>query len=488
MESEYSRLYMYQVVKKLNSLKSPLNKLGWSKGNLAKLVEEFYEAEADEEKFLYQEAKIKWLCEGDKNSRFFHRVLKGRKCKSKVHFITDNAGIRHEGDHIPQVFLKHFQEFLGTSYLVKDIESVETLFKKNLRTEEVEKMISEFSNKVIKEALLDIDDSKALGPDGFSSNFFKKPGMKAHSRQYHAYSGNYEYNRKGGPKRVAFKIDIQKAYDIVNWEFLKKILSEFSIHNIMVNWIMQYNLLLMCYGDTTSVKVIKKALDAFSSCSELMPNNSKTTVFFGSMKEEDNNEISFCRLQLIAAILESIHSKKANGKAKVAWSSIYRPKDQGGLSLKNLDLYDERLNEDLKVRDMIVNGGWVWPNDWFEKFLLSTSLEVPSIDEQVEDKIVWKTNNGKLVDFTVNGTRWNDIIQALIDSGNGNNINSVIRRLILATNVYNIWSERNRRIFLDEKRSGEEVFKIIINVVKNKLSGLIVKDSYAVKKVESVNG
>nr|GEW13042.1 hypothetical protein [Tanacetum cinerariifolium] len=91
-----------------------------------KLQEEFYEAEADEEKFLYQQAKIKWLCEGDKNSRFFHRVLKGRKCKSKVHFITNNAGIRHEGDHIPQVVLKHFQEFLGTSYPVK--ESVETLF------------------------------------------------------------------------------------------------------------------------------------------------------------------------------------------------------------------------------------------------------------------------------------------------------------------------------------------------------------------------
>ncbi|GKC91651.1 RNA-directed DNA polymerase, eukaryota, reverse transcriptase zinc-binding domain protein [Tanacetum coccineum] len=90
--------YMYQVVKKLKSLKVPLNKLGWSKGNVfkrvedlrlelkdvqsaidfdphnhhlriheAKLVEEFYEAEADEEKLLYQQAKIKWLFEGDKN-------------------------------------------------------------------------------------------------------------------------------------------------------------------------------------------------------------------------------------------------------------------------------------------------------------------------------------------------------------------------------------------------------------------------------------
>ncbi|GKC78991.1 RNA-directed DNA polymerase, eukaryota, reverse transcriptase zinc-binding domain protein, partial [Tanacetum coccineum] len=32
------------------------------------------------------------------------------------------------------------------------------------------------------------------------------------------------YERKEGPKRVAIKIDIQKAYDTVNWKFLECIL------------------------------------------------------------------------------------------------------------------------------------------------------------------------------------------------------------------------------------------------------------------------
>ncbi|GKC28854.1 RNA-directed DNA polymerase, eukaryota, reverse transcriptase zinc-binding domain protein, partial [Tanacetum coccineum] len=47
------------------------------------------------------------------------------------------------------------------------------------------------------------------------------------------------YNRKGGPKRVAFKIDLQKAYDTVSWKFLKKTLDEFGFHEKMVHWIMQ---------------------------------------------------------------------------------------------------------------------------------------------------------------------------------------------------------------------------------------------------------
>ncbi|GJR04268.1 hypothetical protein Tco_0527252 [Tanacetum coccineum] len=65
------------------------------------------------------------------------------------------------------------------------------------------------------------------------------------------------------------------------------------------------------------------------------------------------------------------------------------------------DLYDERLNADLKVRDMIGNGDWLWPRDWLVRFPVITNLEVPKIDEQTVDKIIWRTNNGKDVEFSV---------------------------------------------------------------------------------------
>ncbi|GKA93351.1 RNA-directed DNA polymerase, eukaryota, reverse transcriptase zinc-binding domain protein [Tanacetum coccineum] len=41
------------------------------------------------------------------------------------------------------------------------------------------------------------------------------------------------YNRKNGPKRVALKIDLQKAYDTVNWNFLEDILNGFGFHRKM---------------------------------------------------------------------------------------------------------------------------------------------------------------------------------------------------------------------------------------------------------------
>ncbi|GJX12000.1 putative reverse transcriptase domain, reverse transcriptase zinc-binding domain protein [Tanacetum coccineum] len=48
---------------------------------------------------------------------------------------------------------------------------------------------------------------------------------------------NYHLDR--GTPRCAFKVDIQKAYDTVDWEFLRTILHGFGFHDKMVSWIME---------------------------------------------------------------------------------------------------------------------------------------------------------------------------------------------------------------------------------------------------------
>ena len=42
------------------------------------------------------------------------------------------------------------------------------------------------------------------------------------------------YGRKQGPHRCAIKIDIAKAYDTVNWGFLKQILIHFGFHEKLI--------------------------------------------------------------------------------------------------------------------------------------------------------------------------------------------------------------------------------------------------------------
>ncbi|GJV38332.1 RNA-directed DNA polymerase, eukaryota, reverse transcriptase zinc-binding domain protein [Tanacetum coccineum] len=148
-------------------------------------------------------------------------------------------------------------------------------------------MIREIEEDEINEAMFQIDGNKAPGPDGFSSYFFKRAWNIVGSDVCNAIKEFFitgkmlkkinstiislipkiqtpdkatdfrhiaccifqdnillsqelfkGYERKEGPKRVAMKVDIQKAYDTVNWKFLEAILKGFSFHDRMVHWIM----------------------------------------------------------------------------------------------------------------------------------------------------------------------------------------------------------------------------------------------------------
>ena len=197
---------MYRLVKKLKVLKPHLNKLNWKNGNLFdKVVElkrklhdvqgkidldpanrnlrkeesdiliEYKDALSDEEKLLRQKAKVTWLNVGDKNSAYFHKVIKGRTNKSRILTICGEDGTRYEHKDVAEQFVKHFKGFLGINPDVGKLgENDDSLFMNKVSEEEAEYMIRGVTDDEIKMALFDIDDDKAPGPDGFTSKFFKK--------------------------------------------------------------------------------------------------------------------------------------------------------------------------------------------------------------------------------------------------------------------------------------------------------------------------
>ncbi|GJX35396.1 hypothetical protein Tco_0246953 [Tanacetum coccineum] len=139
---------MFKMVKKLKALKPHLNKLNWKHGNLfdkvatlkkklhviqakidkdpsnkslrlegVQVLSEYKEATSDEEKLLRQKAKITWLKEGDKNSAYFHKVLKGRMNRSRIMSICDEQGKRFDYNEIADQFVKHFEVFMSGKLL-----------------------------------------------------------------------------------------------------------------------------------------------------------------------------------------------------------------------------------------------------------------------------------------------------------------------------------------------------------------------------------
>ncbi|GKD43289.1 hypothetical protein Tco_1267934, partial [Tanacetum coccineum] len=50
----------------------------------------FRDAALDEEKLLQQKTKITWLKDGDFNSSYFHKVVKGRVSRNRIEVVYDD--------------------------------------------------------------------------------------------------------------------------------------------------------------------------------------------------------------------------------------------------------------------------------------------------------------------------------------------------------------------------------------------------------------
>ncbi|GJT13483.1 RNA-directed DNA polymerase, eukaryota, reverse transcriptase zinc-binding domain protein [Tanacetum coccineum] len=283
--------------------------------------------------------------------------------KSMINTITYTMGnLFHEEDVAAQ-FVKHFQNFLGHVKPVKDFEPCSDLIQKKLTVADANYMVREktwgivggnvcsaikefFStgkilreinstlislipkiatpNKVIDfrpiaccnviyKCISKIINNRFKGSLGsivgqYQSDFVPNRHIQDNILLSHELLKGYE--RKDGPNRVAMKIDIQKAYDTINWKFLEAILKGFGFHEKMVQWIIccistatfsisvnreSFDDLLMFYhGDKGLVSTLKEAIDEFGTFSSLKPNYDKSTIIFGSVQMKDKQEILEC--------------------------------------------------------------------------------------------------------------------------------------------------------------------------------------------------
>ncbi|XP_060201916.1 uncharacterized protein LOC132630352 [Lycium barbarum] len=88
------------------------------------------------------------------------------------------------------------------------------------------------------------------------------------------------YGRKGVSPRCMLNIDMQKAYALVDRRYLRHILYTLNFPDKFVNW-----------GDNWSVKILNECFLEFSEAYGLKANLDKSSVFFGGVPDEDQEEI-----------------------------------------------------------------------------------------------------------------------------------------------------------------------------------------------------
>ncbi|GKD48512.1 RNA-directed DNA polymerase, eukaryota, reverse transcriptase zinc-binding domain protein, partial [Tanacetum coccineum] len=187
------------LVKKLKALKPVMNNLNWQNGNLVdkvkrlkndldeiqmkidknsydKLLREngvavlkdYSIALEDEEKLMFQRAKVNWLNDGDRNSVFFHKIIKSRMDWNRVDEIWGAYNVRYHGDQVPIQFVSHFKAFLGVQNDKECMDLDPSIFLNKINPQDAYAMVGDVSNDEIKAAMFSIDDNKAPDPDGYT--------------------------------------------------------------------------------------------------------------------------------------------------------------------------------------------------------------------------------------------------------------------------------------------------------------------------------
>ncbi|KAK1406266.1 hypothetical protein QVD17_41557 [Tagetes erecta] len=193
----------------------------------ADCIRRFEVASLDEERFLKQKAKVKWLAVGDANTKFFHMSLKCRNHRNRIDVIRDSNGVMHEGGNVPIAFVNHYEAFLGVAGATSADPSPD-LFTHQLDNDCAMDMVRLVTREEIKSAMFSIGDDKAPGPDGYTAAFYKK------------------------------------AWSIVGDDLCAAVQEFFSSGQ----------------GDCNSVRCIMKSLQLFTNLSGLIPSMQKSTAFF----------------------------------------------------------------------------------------------------------------------------------------------------------------------------------------------------------------
>ncbi|XP_071912247.1 uncharacterized protein [Coffea arabica] len=138
---------------------------------LNKAQAELRHALSIEEQFWRQKARVKWFQEGERNSRYFHAVVRQRRVQGMIHRIKKSNGVWVDADvDIASEAAKYFNDlFTGTLDSSSDMLH---LIPHMVSGEENGKLESVPSIDEVYRVVKSMDGDSAAGPNGFTGKFF----------------------------------------------------------------------------------------------------------------------------------------------------------------------------------------------------------------------------------------------------------------------------------------------------------------------------
>ncbi|KAH0693413.1 hypothetical protein KY285_020510 [Solanum tuberosum] len=137
-------------------------------------------AEAELRKFLHvkeefwkQKAGMRWFQDGDRNTKFFHNYVKGRRKKLHLEEIRTELGeVVYMSENIRKEAISFFEELFREEEIVENEEMLGVI-PRLITDEQNEEMNKIPSIEKVKHVLFALNGDSTSGPDGFSRMFYQ---------------------------------------------------------------------------------------------------------------------------------------------------------------------------------------------------------------------------------------------------------------------------------------------------------------------------
>ncbi|GJR74088.1 RNA-directed DNA polymerase, eukaryota, reverse transcriptase zinc-binding domain protein [Tanacetum coccineum] len=73
-----------------------------------------------------------------------------------------------------------------------------------------------------------------------------------------------------------------------------------------------------------------------------------------------------------------------------------------------ISIYDARLKSNATVAEMIVDGNWIWPSEWYVKYYILRNVQCHAIVDNMKDKVLWLNGNGVHAPYSTKSV-WKDL-------------------------------------------------------------------------------
>ena len=141
---------------------------------IAAALKELSNALKAEEMFWRQKSRVLWLREGDRNSKYFHALVRQRRARNRItQLLDDNGNVVEDEEGLVAIATSYFRQIFESANpedIAEALENVSTTITGPIN-EDLTAPVTEWE---VKLALFAMHPEKAPEPDGMTALFYQK--------------------------------------------------------------------------------------------------------------------------------------------------------------------------------------------------------------------------------------------------------------------------------------------------------------------------